>query len=367
MNSRLLCVINQLGSGGAERQLVTLALGFKRRGYDVHFMLYLNQDGLDQYYFDTLLAHGIGCDILPPMARWRFPLAVRRYIRQYQPDNVLAFLEGGAFLTEFASIPRRKWNVIVGERSANPRKKILKRWRFFIHFHRFADYIVANSHANIDLVKEIAPELSNEKLKVIYNALDKNLFKVDANFQFSSQQRTIVIAARHEYVKNLSRLIEAVEQLTDGERNRLKISWYGSQNKTDDSFTVNMTKLMNSRVADCFAFFQPTHDIYAIMQKADAIGLFSTYEGFPNSVCEGMMLAKPIVASAVSDVPMLVKETKNGFLCVPTDVDSIKDALRRFLHTPADELAKIGQHNRCVAEQLFDSTQILDAYEQLFR
>lgn len=367
MGNRLLCVINQLGTGGAERQIVTLALGFKRRGYDVHFMLYLNQNGLDQYYLDTLSANGIGCDILPHVARWRFPFVVRRYIRNYRPDNILAFLEGGAFLSEFASIPCRTWNVIVGERSANPLKKVLKRWRFFIHFHRFADYVVANSYANINLVKEIAPELPTEKLKVIYNALNKDAFVVDAHFQFSAQRRTLVIAARHEYVKNLSRLIDAVELLSNDERNCLKICWYGSQNHNDDSFTVNMAKLSRSQAADCFSFSPPTHNIYTIMRQADAIGLFSTHEGFPNAVCEGMMLAKPIVAAAVSDVPMFIKEAENGFLCDPTNVESIQGALRRFLYAPADELAKIGWYNRRVAEQLFDSERVLDAYEQLFR
>lgn len=364
---RLLCVINQLGSGGAERQIVTLAIGFKKRGYDVHFLLYLNRDGLEQYYIKSLEKYNIGVYSLPPIARWRFPFAVRRYIRNYCPDNILAFLEGGAFLSEFASIPTKKWNVIVGERSANPQKKVLKRWRFFLHFHRFADYIVANSYANIALIKEVAPELKNQKLKVIYNAIEKSAFKVDTSHDFSSSNRTIVIAARHQYVKNLSRLIDAVEKLTPEERNLLHICWYGNQGQSDNSYNFNINKLSHSIASTCFEFYPPTHNIIDIMSKADAVGLFSTYEGFPNAVCEGMMLAKPIVASSVSDIPLIIEERKNGFLCDPTDIDSICDSLRRFLAASPDDLKKMGDTNQVKAKLLFDEEKVLDSYEKLFR
>ena len=41
---RITCVIDNLGSGGAQRQLVTLGIAFKRRGHDVRFLTYHKDD-----------------------------------------------------------------------------------------------------------------------------------------------------------------------------------------------------------------------------------------------------------------------------------------------------------------------------------
>ncbi len=37
---KLLFVIDHFGSGGAQRQMVNLALGLSRRGHDVEFLVY---------------------------------------------------------------------------------------------------------------------------------------------------------------------------------------------------------------------------------------------------------------------------------------------------------------------------------------
>ena len=41
---RILCFIDSLGAGGAQRQLVNLAFGLKKRDYIVSFLVYLVDD-----------------------------------------------------------------------------------------------------------------------------------------------------------------------------------------------------------------------------------------------------------------------------------------------------------------------------------
>jgi len=48
-NMKLLLLIPSLGSGGAERQLVTLAVLFKRKGLDVEFLIYRKDFFLFKY------------------------------------------------------------------------------------------------------------------------------------------------------------------------------------------------------------------------------------------------------------------------------------------------------------------------------
>ena len=52
---RILCFIDSLGAGGAQRQLVNLAIGLKKRDYIVSFLVY----HVDDFYLPILQENGI--------------------------------------------------------------------------------------------------------------------------------------------------------------------------------------------------------------------------------------------------------------------------------------------------------------------
>ena len=92
------------------------------------------------------------------------------------------------------------------------------------------------------------------------------------------------------------------------------------------------------------------------MQNSDAVGLFSTVEGLPNTICEAMTIGRPIVMSKVSDYDVLV--TDNGYLCDPERVESIKDALVKLVDTPKEELERMGNASKEKAKKLFSDEAI---------
>ena len=116
-----------------------------------------------------------------------------------------------------------------------------------------------------------------------------------------------------------------------------------------------------------FRFHDATLDIYQKMNEADAVALFSKFEGFPNAICEGMYLGKPVIATCVSDIPLLLKDGENAFLADPESADSIAAALRRFIAAAPQQLQAMGAANAAKARNLFDREKILDQYEQLFQ
>ena len=366
-NRKILCMIDMLGSGGAQRQLVELALGYKERGYEVAFLIYIK--AFDNYYNATLSDADIPImDIDEPNYLLRV-VKMRKMIKGYAPDVIIAFLEVPAFIAEMASIGPHKWTLIVGERSAAPKKLKEKRLRFFLHCHRFADAIVANSQANIDIVRQVAPELDVKKMHVIYNSLRPEKFAIDTPLVSDTKQRKeLLIASSHRYLKNLDGLIEAVHMLPEELRNRLLINWYGHNKFSyyDHSLEEGQQKIEAYGLTENFIFHEPTLGIYEHMRQADAIGLFSQYEGFPNAICEGMFLAKPIVSTRVSDIPLLLEEDENAFLCDAASPQSIADALTKFLCATPEQLKRMGDTNRHKAQELFDEEKILNQYEQLF-
>jgi hypothetical protein len=157
---KLLCVIDCLGPGGAQRQLVELALGIKENGNEVTFLTYHNNP-----FFNANIEKAgiIVISLNEPNYLKRF-FRIRHYIRNGNFDSVLSFLEGANFLCEFSGLPFRRWNLVVGERSANP--KILKSLKLKIYrwFHLFADYIVANSNSNLQIICSVNPLLSKKKV-----------------------------------------------------------------------------------------------------------------------------------------------------------------------------------------------------------
>ena len=364
---KILCMLDSLGAGGAQRQLVELAIGYKERGYEVAFLIYAK--AFDNYYIPTLDEAGIPVmDIEEPNYFLRV-IRMRRMIVRYSPDIIIAFLETPAFIAEMASIFPHKWKLIVGERSAAPKKLKERRLRFFLHCHRFADAVVANSQANLDIVRQVAPELDKKRQYVIYNSLNPDKLTCNDSFKYCTHtRRNLLIASSHQYLKNLDGLIEAVKLLPDDLRNKLVINWYG-HNKFcfyDHSFEDGKQKIKAYGLDDNFVFHDATLTIYNHMREADAIGLFSKYEGFPNAVCEGMYLSKPIVATRVSDIPLLLKEGENAFFADAGSPQTIANALTAFLLAPPEHLQEMGAKNHAKAQVLFDKKTILDQYERLF-
>lgn len=364
---KILCMIDMLVSGGAQRQLVELAIGYKNRGYEVAFLIY--NKVFDSYYDETLAQAGIPVMDLREPNYLRRILRMRRMIVNYRPNAIISFLEAPNFIAEMASVLPHKWKLIVGERSADPEKLTDKRTRFFIHCHRFADAVVANSQANLDIVRKVAPELDIRKQHVIYNSLDPAKFTIDDSFKFCAHpRRKMVIASSHRYLKNLDGLIEAVHALPKALQDQLEIHWYGHNkfSNADQSFEEAQRKISDYGLETNFAFFPPTLAIYDKMKEADAVGLFSHFEGLPNAICEGMFLAKPVVCTRISDLPLILKEDVNAFLCDSQDHQTIMQALQRFLTADPQKLKQMGQTNRQLAQQLFDKDKILDQYQQLF-
>jgi glycosyltransferase involved in cell wall biosynthesis len=357
---RILCVIDSLSSGGAQRQLVNLAVGFKDRGHEVSFLVYQSHD----FYRGILDSAGIPITtILEPNYLFRL-YKMRKYIRNGNYSSVLSFLETPNLICEIAGLPFRKWKLVVGERSANPQifrslKLILYRWA-----HLLADHVVANSFQNIQMVCKINPLLPEMNCHVIYNLVELRGLKAEIiNNHRKKDKFRIVVAASHRYLKNLNRLIEAVDLLDASEKDRLQIDWFGDQS-SDGSLQVGLNQLEELKLMEIFNFYKATKMIEAEMYDADAVGLFSIMEGLPNVICEAMMMGKPIISSSVSDVPLLLKSDPNC-LFDPDNTADIKRAISYILTLQYDKLEYLGRMNKQISVELFNKDITISRYVDL--
>jgi glycosyltransferase involved in cell wall biosynthesis len=361
---KILCVIDSLCSGGAQRQLVELAIGFKEKEHDVSFLTYHNIP----FFISILEKNEIFTTCIQESNYIRRLLKMRKFIRKGKYDAVVSFLEAPNFICEIAGLPYRNWKLVVGERSADP--EILNRIKLKMYrwFHVFADYIVANSFANLQLVRSTNPLLRDKKLKVIYNTIDFVRWKPTIDFTFrKSLKLNLVIAARVSYKKNFIGLIEALSLLSESERSKIQVDWYGdrvTEPFIDGSIVEAFKKIKSNGLENVISVHPATHDITRIFQESDAVGLFSFYEGFPNAVCEGMACGKPVICSAVSDVPDILSNDMN-LLFDPSEPDSIKQAFIYLINLSDIQLDQIGIRNAGIARKLFDKEAIVTMYLEL--
>lgn len=357
---KILCFIDSLGSGGAQRQLVELAKGFKERGHNVSFLVYHHEP----FFLHDIQQNEIAYTCISEGNFIKRIFKIRKFIREGNFDAVVSFLEAANFIATLSGFPYRKWRLIVGERSANP--KILKSFklRFYRFFHLFANFVVANSHENIKLVKKINPLISNKKCKVIYNIIDFNFWnKENYNSIESNRKFHLVVAASHQYLKNSKGLIKAVALLNSTLRHQLKIDWYGDE-RSDDSLNEAKILIEKLELQNTITFFPATTEIKSKMQQADAIGLFSFHEGLPNVICEAMSIGKPIISSAVSDIPILLNNNPK-LIFNPYDENEISSTLSYLMSLSSDQLNKIGEENMNNATRFFAKEQIVSEYLNL--
>ena len=90
---KILCVIDSLGSGGAQRQIVTLSSLFKEWGLDVSILIYHN----DNFFKKDIVDKGISIHYCAGNNHFCRIFQVRKFIRTNAFDAVISFLDDTSF------------------------------------------------------------------------------------------------------------------------------------------------------------------------------------------------------------------------------------------------------------------------------
>jgi len=171
------------------------------------------------------------------------------------------------------------------------------------------------------------------KISVIYEAADP---------RFRSQPPEIVAAARarhglpERYLlfvgtieprKNLARLLAAFERL-QAENLTDALVIVGKRGWLTGDFDAALER-SPAKQAVLFPGFVPDEDLPAVYAGAQVLAMPSLYEGFGLPVLEAMACATPVACSNSSSLPEIAGDA--ALLFDPTEVDGIRDALRRIL------------------------------------
>lgn len=355
---RVLFILDSLGQGGAQRQVVTVSRLMKEKGADVTVMCYGTQD----FFYSLLIESGVRVEWIREQRPIYRIIKVRRFVRKGHYDAVVSFLHTENILNIVSSFGGHDWKVICGERSA--KEEIFMTRRGIIHgfLMRFSDSLVCNSENARQMWLRHYPKYEN-KLNVIYNSV--KLGEVRVNYTpFLGDKLNVIVAASYQYLKNPINLAKAIGLLTEEQRSGIIINWYGRKEvvKGDTRAYDETTALIRDLgIQSVFLLHEETTDILDTMNKADVIALFSRVEGLPNCICEGMMLGKAILMTRVSDYNILV-DGSNGVLCDWDSPESIKQALEYMLLQDSESIQRMGEKSHIKADHLFSQEEVIDKW-----
>lgn len=357
----ILCFIDGLGSGGAQRQMVNLAIGLKSRGYNVEMISYTDAD----FFLNRLKEAGIKYSVISNNNNVERIMRIRKYIHQAQPDIVISFLETPNFIACLSSIGKHKWSLITSERNAKEYEFTNKRGKLMKWFERFSDWTVCNSNVAKQLWSKYYPQYQ-ERISTIYNPV--LIPEISAPKNGKKDKLRIVIAASYQRLKNPIGLIEAVHILEDQYKDKIHIDWYGKNvgPENDGVYEQACALRKQYQLENCVTLHGETQEIYKEMINSDAVALFSEVEGLPNTICEGMMCGKPILMSRMSDHKTLVT-AENGFLCDADKPESIAEVIRKFVQLTEEQREEMGKRSKQMAMDLFDPEKNIDQWEQIIK
>ncbi len=377
---RLLFVIDNLGSGGAQRQMANLALELSRRRHRIELFVYY-----PGYNHFAGRLHDAGIPIHSRPKRGRFSVGPLRelcaLVKRHPYDAVLAFLPTPSFYAEIAHLRVRRLPLVVSERFMYTSESLSPATWVLQQAHRLADHVAVNSHHQRERMERMFPWMRG-KLTTIYNGVDLARFvpQWDAGPQThnssalgspsngqSGRLRLLVLSSVVPK-KNAVGFVRGFARYRELYGDTCAVRWAGvvtSDTVSQKEFAEADRLLSNLGLHDQWEWLGERKDVPELLGACDALIHPSFYEGLPNAICEALACGKPVLASAVCDHPRLVQEGVTGFLFDPGSADDIAQAIHRCRLLSVEKRLQMGRQARAYAERELSLDGCARRYEEL--
>jgi len=367
---KLLFILDHFGIGGAQRQMITLAIGLKKKGHDVQFFIYYPEY---KNFSGDLTKNNI--TINEYQKKFRFDpgvmIELSRLVKNNKYDIVVSFLRTPNLYAELLNIIGHRFPLVVSERSAYPYEKVTFGRKIREQFHRFSTHITVNSHNHRLSMIRVHPWIAN-KITTIYNGIDLDLYNPGNNFsqKVNSQKSKLLVLSSIRSLKNVNGLVSALIHYKNNYGEPPMINWAGkASNYRDDQETLYAANklIYDNGLSEYWNWLGERTDVIELLREHDGLILGSFYEGLPNAICEALACGTPVLASNVCDNPRLVQDGVTGFLFDPKNPQDIAKCIYKYFCLNIGERIEMCKNARSYAEKNLSLDRYVSEYEKIFR
>ena len=345
---KIMCHINSMGKGGAERVMSNLMNMFVEDGIEI--VLATEWQAEDEYEVSEKVRR-IHVGLTPAeenasrvnklIVRWK---RLRECIQKEQPDIVVAFSKNANYRAILASLGT-SIPVVVSERS-NPSfqyKGVIARIKGEVIYRLAAGNVFQTEYAKAFFSKGL-----QKKSTVIMNPLNEKYLQCG---QAQTRNKDIVSVGRLVRSKNQKMMIEAMKDIyKEYPEYVLKIYGDGSE----DGVEQELQNMINTySLQDHVKLMGNSDSLEKDIIDVSLFLLTSDYEGMPNSLLEAMAMGIPCIAT---DCPCggsryLIEKNDAGVLIPMGRVDVLTDKIKYAIeHT--EEMQQMGARAQYVKEEL---------------
>lgn len=364
---RLLFVIDSLGFGGAERQLVELVKGISRKGgYEIHLVSLMRSD---QGYADIVASLGIEVLYFPRSYKYDVfgPLFLLiRYIRENRIELVHTFMNmGSLFGVAAAKLTGRPvvCSAIRDAKDTSSSEKYLKRI-----LARLADIYVANSHAGF--TNRFRKMRSH--FQVVYNGVDFSRFKgnhcdqetLKAELGISGFSHIVGMVGSLSRNKDQATLLRAAPKILELFPKTVFLLVGDGETMASLEGQVRAQSLEGNVL---FAGFRNDVDrLYPLMDVCVLLTNSHVHlEGIPNVLVEAMACGVPVVASTGGGTDELLEDGRYGLLVPPNTPEVVAEAIVGLL-AGLDKAVVLATAAQASVLERFGLERYVSDYEKLY-
>lgn len=368
---KILLVIDSLGSGGAQKQIINLAKGFKGKNHEVELFYYNTKNEFFlKYLLDTKIKiHKIETTnkLYPLTKNLKIIFNLRKLLKK-DYDAIISFMHIPSLYSLIAKIGIRKVKLIVCERNSS-KANISFRIRLLSFFTcLFSDSIVANSYCETKVLKKRFPYKKN--IYTIWNGYDLDNLINEKTIVFNFKKKLLVIG-RITYQKNGYNLLKSLKIFYEKNGWIPEINWAGRIDLNDKKSMIMKQKMdrflsKNPIIKSRFNLLGEVHDIDKLYKESDALIHVSRYEGFANAICESMLNDCLVICSDVSD-NFLVIGSKRGILCNHLKPESISNSIALVYEMDKNKKMEYVSNAKKFAIKNFSLEKMTNLYEDILK
>lgn len=358
----VLLFISNLGLGGAERQLVYLALGLRQRGWQVTIASL--SPLVHEPFRVSLERAGIGMEVLQQSMNANLVVLARafragwRLVRATKPDALVGFMPHGVLFARTLGRLLRVPRVITSLRSI----RSTRRWHDRVMaLTRSLDHaLVANSRAAA-AAQVGAGVTTVAKSIVIPNGLETEHHVIGAKSLVPEDDGvfTWLYVAVFRAEKGHATLLQALQILKGSRPLRLRLAGEGPELETIKELSCRLD------LDDVVEFLGKRTDVPDLIRQADAFVLPSLWEGLPNALIEALAGGLPAVATNVGGSPEVIQEDVSGLLVPAGDPGALATAMLRVMEMDQISRAQMGRAGQDFVVSEFAMDRMVDSWNRL--